>query len=213
MRRRRCCGAGDAAGAVARRRAAPDARRADRAARAAGACYVAFTRSALLAAAARAADRRPASSATPGRPASIAASRSPIAEHIAIRGESVRVEREGEPPRSFALEARAGAARSAERLHGAAGRRCRRARAQASTSLRAAATTPWTLELTPHRHAGAATPAADRGQRPSRRAALLLDAHRRRRRQRDAARRSSAIASCRNADDSRAPCKHLCSAE
>ncbi len=53
--------------------------------------------------------------------------RQPYREDTAIRGESVRVEREGEPPRSFALEARTGAARSAHGLLGAADRRRSRA--------------------------------------------------------------------------------------
>ena len=64
---------------------------------------VAFREVRFSRAAARAADRRRRARLHRVRPVSIAASRSLIAKHVAIRGESVRVEREGEPPRSFGL--------------------------------------------------------------------------------------------------------------
>ena len=110
----------------------------------------------------------------------------PYRETVSIRGESVRVEREGEPTRSFGLNRAPELRGLLGWLHCPAGRRSGRDQAQLHRCcnwyrrrLDAGADA---LGCT-----GAPTLATDRGERPRRPAAMFHDGHRQRRCQRAAA--------------------------
>ena len=127
----------------------------------------------------------------------------PYRETVAIRGESVRVEREGEPTRSFGLnrapELRGLLSGFTALLAGDPAVLERSFKVEASGTDRGL-----DARTDTHRCPRAAAVAADRSERPRRRAAVFHDAHREGRRQRAAARRDGQPRAAQ-ADHSRRP--------